>query len=88
VALKSCVFQRSSYSSLVFSMVAGFLVKVYIQGTSRPFPGTADRSLPLLGLSCLRKNHTTFEINLGIWPSVKIHLVITESLLWTWLTIN
>ena len=45
------------------------------QGTSRPFPGTADLFLlPVISHElqppCLKKNHETFETSLGICPSV------------------
>jgi len=41
--------------------------------TAETFPTTLDLILLVISLpvpSCLRKNHTTFEISLGVWPSV------------------
>jgi len=57
---------------LALFMVAGFPAKVYIQGTSIPYSGSADLIPPVISLPvilCLRKNHATFEISLGICPS-------------------
>ena len=47
------VFSQRSSSSSLFSafMVAGFPVKVYVQGTSRPFPGSANFFLQIISLS-------------------------------------